>query len=589
MMRKAARLASLFALVLLGLTAAAPAAPTTFESFGHPALQAINDAYATGEIDRAQALIHRVQFVKGSDRLPERFRLGGGPIKSGTTILLEAYEELEAMGRGDALGDLRARPTNLLNSRTTAHFKIHYTLSGSDAVTEAYVDVVQEAVEVGWSSYHTTYGWDVPPGDGAAGGGMNLIDCYIHALGSGIMGLAEPESSVPPNPPYNDYTGFFHVNTNISNANQRRITVTHEYMHIVQFGYNAGSTNSWFMENCAMMGEEYSYDNINDYRGYLSAWFGPIYFPMYTHNGQFEYGQITWPMYLTERHEAALVEDIWSRLRWTYSYFDIINAALAPYGYDVDTSFDELKIWGVYTAFRNDGQHFEEAGTWSSYYYPDRTHNTYPTGNQNPTPAKRPNRLGSSFNGFLRQTGSTDNTLRVTFNGPSCTIAVTFFRKLVGVPGHTEFYMDLDANGDGVIEIPDFDQSEWVMMLTNMSLYCSGAMDYTYSAETTTGAQALDEELAQTRVRMFLNHPNPVLDRTVLAYALPRAGAVDLRIVDASGRLVRQLFSGEQHPGSYEILWNRADDAGRPVASGVYYAVARVDGQEITRQMTVLR
>ncbi|MBM3316828.1 MAG: hypothetical protein FJY75_03150, partial [Candidatus Eisenbacteria bacterium] len=276
MMRKAARLASLFALVLLGLTAAAPAAPTTFESFGHPALQAINDAYATGEIDRAQALIHRVQFVKGSDRLPERFRLGGGPIKSGTTILLEAYEELEAMGRGDALGDLRARPTNLLNSRTTAHFKIHYTLSGSDAVTEAYVDVVQEAVEVGWSSYHTTYGWDVPPGDGAAGGGMNLIDCYIHALGSGIMGLAEPESSVPPNPPYNDYTGFFHVNTNISNANQRRITVTHEYMHIVQFGYNAGSTNSWFMENCAMMGEEYSYDNINDYRGYLSAWFGPI-------------------------------------------------------------------------------------------------------------------------------------------------------------------------------------------------------------------------------------------------------------------------------------------------------------------------
>lgn len=589
-MRKAAHLVGLFVLALVGLAMAAQATPTPFASYAHPALEAINDAYLTGQIDRAQALLYRVYFVKDFDRLPEQFRLAGEPLKCGTPILLEAYEELEGLGRGDDIDELRTRPSNLTNTRTTAHYIIHYTLSGGDATTEAYVDIIEDACEVAWTAYHSTNNWDVPPGDGALGGGTNMIDCYVHTFGSGTLGYAEPENQVLPNPPYNDMTGLFHVNTSISNTSQRRVTVVHEYMHVVQFGYNASNNNSWFMENCAMMGEEIAYDTINDYRGYLSAWFGPIYQPMYTHDGQFEYGQITWPMWLTERHEAALVEDIWSRLEWAYSYFDIINAALAPYGYDVDTSFDELKIWGVYTAYRNDGQHFEEAASWNSYYYPDNIHNAYPTGNQHPGPGMYPDRLGSSFQCFLPQSGNNDNTLRVTYDGPACTIAVTLFRKLEGIAGHTEYYMTLDANGNGTIDIPGFDQSDWVLMLVNMSLYCGADnQDYIYAAETTAGSQAVGEDLAETRVRFFPNVPNPVVDRTALAYALPQTSTVDLRIVDASGRAVRTLYQGEQHPGQYEIMWNRTDDAGRAVESGVYYAIVRVDGEELTRQMTVLK
>ena len=578
--------------LMLAFGGAAHAEQSTqaFQDYGLPALRAINDAYVTGEIDRATALQYRVYYCKSPELLPEKFHMEGGTLKSGTPILLQAYEELEAMGRGDLAGPLRSRPTGLTMTRTTTHFIIHYTTSGGDAVSEAFVDDVEDACETAWSSYHNDYNWDVVPGDGSAGGGYDMIDCYIHSLGPGLLGMAEPESSVPPNPPHNDKTGFFHVNSTISSLGDRLATTAHEYMHVVQFGYNSSSVNSWWMENCAMMGEEFAYDTINDYRGYLSFFFGPIYEPLYTHNGQYEYGQITWPMYHAERFTPDLVRDLWDRLQWAYSFWDICDDAFAPYGYDIDSAYAEFMRWCVYTNYRDDGNHFEEAGTWNSYFYPDNIYNSYPQLNQGPDYSKRPDRVSSSFMAMQPESGSSDNVLQVDFDGPECTIDVTLFHKHEDEQGHTEYYMTLDANGDGTIQVPGFDETcDWVVMLVNMSLYCSGAQDYSFDLSTTSGGQSVDEGAAAEMVRVYPNSPNPVLDRTVLSYALPRASEVDVKIVDASGRLVRSLYSGDQQPGTYEMVWNRQNDSGQEVASGVYYALVRAGGQELTRQMTVLR
>jgi hypothetical protein len=591
-MRQAGYLLGLLAIAVAGMAGTIQAAPAPLLTYGHPALQAIENAYQTGEIDRAQALIYRVQFVKAFDQLPTQLRLDGPPVKGGTLIVLQAYEELEAMGRGDAVGELRARPSNLTLTRTTAHFLIHYTLTGTDATTESYVDAIQDACEVSWTSFHTTYGWDLPPSDGAAGGGTDLVDIYVHVLGGSAMGMAEPESQVPPNPPANDMTGFMHINTNIANVGYRKSTVAHEYMHIVEFGYNASSYNSWWMENCAMEAQEWAYDSVNDYRLYIPAFFGAIQDPLWTSDGQYEYGQITWPMYQDQRFSFDLAKQIWDNLQWGFSFFDanVAPVAIAAYGYTLEQAFHEFKTWCVYTNYRNDGNHYEEAGSWSSYYYPDLVKDTYPTGDLHPTSTKRPNRLGSSIQCFRPQTGSTDNILTVNYDGPPCAIAVTLFYKQTGVAGHTEYYMQLDANGNGTIDIPGFNVADWVLMLVSMGINCTGPMDYIFSADTSTGASSVDESTNIGQLaRIYPNYPNPVADRTALSYSLPRASVVDARVVDANGRVVRNLFSGEQRPGAYEIIWNRQDDAGREVASGVYYAVVHVDGQELTRQMTVLK
>ena len=591
-MRKAGYLLGLLAIAFAGMVGTIQAAPAPMLTYGHPALEAIDNAYQTGQIDRAQALIYRVQFVKGSDQLPAQYRLDGPAIKDGTPIVLQAYEELEGMGRGDAIADLRSRPANLTLTRTTTHYIIHYTLSGTDATTEAYVDVIEAACEVAWTCFHTTYNWNVPPSDGTNGGGVGMIDCYVHVLAVGVMGLTEPESSVPPDPPYNDRTGYFHINTNISNVGYRQSTVAHEYHHVVQFGYSANSYNSWWMENTAMEAQEWAYDNVNDYRLYLPPFFQAIQMPMWTQDGQYEYGQITWPMYQDQRFSYDLCKQIWTNLLWGYSFFDadVAPAAFAAYGYTVDQAFHEFKTWCVYTNYRDDGNHFEEAGHWSSYYYPDHTLMTYPTGTQHPTSTIRPRPYGSSLQCFRPQTGSTDNLLTVDFDGPNCTLAVTLFYKQTGVAGHTEYYMQLDANGNGTIDIPGFDNCDYVLMLVSMGINCSGAMDYSFSAETSAGASGVDQPANTGQLaRIYPNYPNPVSDRTALSYSLPHASAVDARVVDANGRVVRNLYSGEQRPGTYEIIWNRQDDSGREVGSGVYYAVVRVGGQELTRQMTVLR
>jgi hypothetical protein len=81
--------------------------------------------------------------------------------------------------------------------------------------------------------------------------------------------------------------------------------------------------------------------------------------------------------------------------------------------------------------------------------------------------------------------------------------------------------------------------------------------------------------------------PNPFADRTVVNYALGRAGNVKLSVYDASGKLVRELVSAVQNPSSYSVAWDGRDDSGRRLANGVY--VLRLDADRtVTQQILML-
>jgi expansin len=77
---------------------------------------------------------------------------------------------------------------------------------------------------------------------------------------------------------------------------------------------------------------------------------------------------------------------------------------------------------------------------------------------------------------------------------------------------------------------------------------------------------ALPRELA-----LRLPAPNPFRRSTVLAFDLAREGDVLLRLYDASGRRVRTLVQQHFAAGQYQVAWQGIDDAGRPLASGVYF------------------
>jgi len=75
-----------------------------------------------------------------------------------------------------------------------------------------------------------------------------------------------------------------------------------------------------------------------------------------------------------------------------------------------------------------------------------------------------------------------------------------------------------------------------------------------------------------TEFRLLGAAPNPFNPRTAISFELPEARAVDLRIYDASGRLVRTLLSGETMPaGRRGVEWDGRDASGRTSPSGVYF------------------
>ncbi len=77
---------------------------------------------------------------------------------------------------------------------------------------------------------------------------------------------------------------------------------------------------------------------------------------------------------------------------------------------------------------------------------------------------------------------------------------------------------------------------------------------------------------APARFRLLGASPNPFNPRTTIRFELPAARAVDLRIYDASGRLVRDLLRGERlAAGRHGRDWDGRDGDGRISPAGVYF------------------
>jgi subtilisin family serine protease len=83
--------------------------------------------------------------------------------------------------------------------------------------------------------------------------------------------------------------------------------------------------------------------------------------------------------------------------------------------------------------------------------------------------------------------------------------------------------------------------------------------------------------------------PNPFNPQTTITFSLPASARASLRIYDVSGRLVRSLLDEVRPAGTTEVRWNGADDAGRGVASGTYFARLGVDGQHSVRSLVLVR
>jgi subtilisin family serine protease len=84
------------------------------------------------------------------------------------------------------------------------------------------------------------------------------------------------------------------------------------------------------------------------------------------------------------------------------------------------------------------------------------------------------------------------------------------------------------------------------------------------------------------------NLPNPFRATTGIGFSLARAGRVDLRIYDVSGRVLRTLVNKELEAGKHDVQWRGENDRGTRVPPGVYFYRLETPGFMQTRKMLLV-
>ncbi len=83
--------------------------------------------------------------------------------------------------------------------------------------------------------------------------------------------------------------------------------------------------------------------------------------------------------------------------------------------------------------------------------------------------------------------------------------------------------------------------------------------------------------------------PNPSLVNTVVTYQLNQAAGVRARVLNISGQVVRDLGTLGGNRGDNLLVWDGHDDAGRPVAAGLYVFYLESAGKTARGQVIRLK
>lgn len=91
------------------------------------------------------------------------------------------------------------------------------------------------------------------------------------------------------------------------------------------------------------------------------------------------------------------------------------------------------------------------------------------------------------------------------------------------------------------------------------------------------------------RTKLMQNTPNPFRGVTGIHFALAQKGHATVRVIDASGRLVRTLADGEFAAGEHALEWNGTDAHGTAMPAGVYFYQLLTPGVSDTKKLVFVR
>ena len=85
------------------------------------------------------------------------------------------------------------------------------------------------------------------------------------------------------------------------------------------------------------------------------------------------------------------------------------------------------------------------------------------------------------------------------------------------------------------------------------------------------------------------NFPNPFNPSTHIRFSLPKEALVRVHVLDASGRVIRELVRERKSPGTYLVRWDGRGEDGVVVTSGVYFYRFESPAYNRTMKMVFLK
>jgi len=243
----------------------------------------VNRALEERVIDEAQATLLKAYAVYAPWKLPEEFR-GGSIDKCGTPAAEEISRALPGLPEDVAEEIRRLRERPICDTYVDSeHFRIHYDTSGQHMIYgwphTAYRDAILVEAEHVWDQEVDVFGFRSPPSDGDDPDGGDdgpLYDIYLQEL-VGLYGRCWGSYYVP-GTPLNDATSYIVIHNDFAGFGYSdrtlpmKVTIAHEFCHACQYAHDIDE-DTWYKECTSMWAEEEIYDEVNDYRQYLSSWF----------------------------------------------------------------------------------------------------------------------------------------------------------------------------------------------------------------------------------------------------------------------------------------------------------------------------
>lgn len=222
------------------------------------------------------------------------------------------------------------------------HFAIYFDHTGANAATREYVDSIAAISDRAYDFEINTLGYPKPPYPFAD----STFHTHLTDFGvTGKYGYTQPttDGDLGPTPSgLEKWRTFDVIDNDFSEQNYQthgydaaRVTVFHEFHHVIQWGIYGVSNlpgpdgyavDSYFKEMTAVWMESISNPDVKDYIQYVSGYLTTLNLSI---NGGVDrgYSQAIWLQFLEKTYGPEIVKDIWSRYS-TVRYSDNIHAVV---------------------------------------------------------------------------------------------------------------------------------------------------------------------------------------------------------------------------------------------------------------------